>query len=41
LISDSTLQALHGDYVVVNSQKINVKGINATILVHQIRENSA
>ena len=41
LISDSTLQALEGDYAVTNSQKINVKGINAAILVHQIMEKPA
>ena len=41
LISDSTLQALQGDYTVTNSQKINVKGINAAILVHQIMEKPA
>ncbi len=41
LISDSTLQALQGDYAVSNSQKINVKGINAAILVHQIMEKPA
>ena len=41
LISDSTRQALQGDYAVTNSQKINVKGINAAILVHQIMEKPA
>jgi adenylate cyclase len=36
LISDSTLQSLKGNFSLGRSQEINVKGIDETILVHQI-----
>ena len=36
LISDSTLQSLKGHYSLGRSQKINVKGIDETIVVHQV-----
>ncbi|MEZ5571710.1 MAG: adenylate/guanylate cyclase domain-containing protein [Halioglobus sp.] len=36
LISDSTLQSLKGDFQLGRSQHLNVKGIDETILVHQI-----
>jgi class 3 adenylate cyclase len=36
LISDSTLQSLKGHYSLGPSQKINVKGIDETIVVHQV-----
>ncbi len=36
LISESTLQSLKGNYVLGRSEQINVKGIDETILVHQI-----
>lgn len=36
IISDSTLQALKGDYTVDNSREISVKGIGETLLIHQV-----
>ncbi len=36
LISDSTLQSLTGQYSLGRSQKINVRGINEIIMVHQV-----
>ncbi len=36
LISDSTLNSLKGDFIVGRSETINVKGIDETIVVHQI-----
>ena len=36
LISDSTLKSLKGDFLRGRSQEINVKGIEETIVVHQI-----
>ncbi|MDB4476298.1 response regulator [bacterium] len=36
LVSESTLISLSGDYKVGTSKKVNVKGIDETILVHQI-----
>lgn len=36
LISDSTLSALSGDYEVGDSQKLKVKGIDQSLLVHSI-----
>ena len=36
LISESTLQSLKGNYVLGRSERINVRGIDETILVHQI-----
>jgi class 3 adenylate cyclase len=36
LISDSTLKSLKGDYLVGRSETISVKGIDETIVVHQI-----
>ena len=36
LISDSTLQSLKSDYALGRSEQINVKGIDETILVHEI-----
>ena len=40
LISDSTLQSLHGEFPLGRSQEINVKGIEETIVVHQIAADS-
>ncbi len=36
LVSDSTLQALKGDYPVGESQELSVKGIDESLVVHQI-----
>tara|TARA_B110000285_G_scaffold48519_1_gene54942 strand:+ start:910 stop:2352 length:1443 start_codon:yes stop_codon:yes gene_type:complete len=36
LISESTLQSLKGNYRLGRSEQINVKGIDETILVHQV-----
>ena len=36
LISDSTLQSLKGNFTLGSSREINVKGIDETIVVHQI-----
>ena len=36
LISDSTLQSLKGSFALGRSQQVNVKGIDETIMVHQI-----
>ncbi len=36
LISESTLQSLEGRYIVGRSERINVRGIDETILVHHI-----
>jgi class 3 adenylate cyclase len=36
LISDSTLTSLKGDFAIGRSEEINVKGIDETLLVHQI-----
>lgn len=41
LISDSTLQALKGRFELGRSEGINVKGIDATIVVHQITGEQA
>ena len=37
LISDSTLQSLQGKFQVGESQELNVKGIDESIVVHQIK----
>jgi adenylate cyclase len=36
LISDSTLKSLKGDFVLGRSQQVNVKGIDETIVVHEV-----
>jgi len=40
LVSDSTLQSLKGKFSFGRSQHLNVKGIDETILVHQITGNN-
>ena len=40
LVSDSTLQNLHGKFHVSDSQELKVKGIDESIVVHNIRELS-
>jgi adenylate cyclase len=41
LISESTLQSLKGNYVLGRSEQIKVKGIDETLLVHQIAGEKA
>ena len=41
LISDSTLQSLKGNFSLGRSQQLNVKGIDETIVVHQITGGKA
>jgi adenylate cyclase len=41
LVSDSTLQKLQGNFLVGSSQKIKVKGIDESLLVHQIEAGPA
>ena len=41
LLSDSTLRDLQGDFQVGASQELNVKGINESIVVHQLQGGSA
>jgi len=41
LISDSTVQSLKGNYSLGRSQELNVKGIDETIVVHQITGGNA
>jgi adenylate cyclase len=41
LISDSTLQSLKGNFSLGRSQELNVKGIDETIVVHQITGGKA
>jgi class 3 adenylate cyclase len=41
LISDSTRQALCGDFELGDSREINVKGIDETIRIHQLRGHSS
>ena len=36
LISDSTLRALKGDFTLGRSRELNVRGIDETIVVHQV-----
>jgi class 3 adenylate cyclase len=38
LISDSTLGSLQGDFQIGASQKVKVKGIDESIVVHQVHE---
>ena len=40
LVSDSTLKNLRGEFDVGDSQELNVKGIDQSIVVHKIREVS-
>ncbi len=41
LVSDSTLQGLQGSFQVGASQDLKVKGIDETIVVHQIQGGPA
>ena len=40
LISDSTLKNLHGEFQVGDSQELKVKGIDQSVVVHQIQEKA-